>query len=195
MKKRDKNLLIAGTVGVIAGGLAMSMSLMKANPIVSPLKIRVDASGDGNFGTSRTPPYNKHYGIDLEVKTGQKVYAPFSGKIVLIPKALRDKDGYQGVKILADNGLKIDVLYIRPVVKGDTLVKKGDLLGYAQDITKAYSGAMKNHIHIEHFDPQSMSFLNPTSHYFGSSVVGSISEFSFQISPEFYSNYVAHHGE
>ncbi|MBA4849013.1 M23 family metallopeptidase [Emticicia sp. BO119] len=193
MKKRDKNLLIAGAVGIVLGGVGMSLA--GTNDIVSPLKIRVDGEGDGNFGTSRLPPYNKHYGLDLEVKTGQRVYAPFSGTIILIPKALKDKDGYQGVRIMADNGLKIDVLYIKPAVKANTRIKKGDLIGYAQDITKAYSDTMKNHIHIEHFDPKTLTFLNPTSYYFGSSVVGSISEFSFQVSPEFYANYVAHQGE
>lgn len=192
MKKRDK-ILLAGLGGVIAGGLAMNY--MQINAIVSPLKIRVDGEGDGNFGTSRLPPYKKHYGLDLEVKIGQKVYAPFNGTVVLIPKALQDKSGYQGVRIMADNGLKIDVLYIKPSVEANAKIKKGDLIGYAQDITKAYSGSMKNHIHIEHFDPKTLTFLNPTSHYFGSSVVGSIKEYSLQVSPEFYSNYVAHPSE
>ncbi|WP_337045311.1 M23 family metallopeptidase [Emticicia sp. 17c] len=186
-----KKTILLGTAAIAAAaGLAAAMTMKKS--IVSPLKIRVDSAGNGNFGSSRNPPYNKHYGIDLVVTEGQKVYAPMGGSINIIENALSDKKGYKGVRIFAENNLQIDILYISPIVANDMIVKKGQLIGYAQNITKAYNQSMLNHIHVEHYDRYKSLFVNPTPYYFDSYVTASLNESVIEISTEEYQEYVAY---
>ncbi|MBA4849481.1 M23 family metallopeptidase [Emticicia sp. BO119] len=189
MKK--KTLLIATGIAATVAGL---FAFNRKKSIVSPLKIRVDSQGNGNFGASRTG-FGKHYGIDLVVTEGQKVYAPFSGSVNIIENALSDKKGYKGVRIFAENNLQIDVLYIIPAVANNSIVKKGQLIGYAQNITKAYNQSMLNHIHVEHYDRAKSIFLNPTDYYFGSILTASSGKTYLEMTPEEYANYVAHQFE
>lgn len=190
MNKGIKAALIGSLLAI--GTVVAAFARRKNRAIVSPLQIRVDSMGNGNFGTGRSFPYHKHYGIDLRVVTGQKVYAPFSGTVSIIQNAIQGKPGYKGVRIFAEENLQIDVLYIIPAVKANTTVSKGDLIGYAQDIRKAYSSGMLNHIHVEHYDRNQGVFLNPTGYYFGNIKTASLSESFMKMSREEYANYVAH---
>lgn len=173
MKKRTKFIIGGAAVIATVAGLALRGS--KEKTIVSPLKIRKDAAGNGNFGASRTGGYVIHNGIDLVVEMGQPVYAPFSGTVIMIDQALKSQSGYKGVKILTDTELIVDVLYIIPTVAHNDIIKKVQLIGHAQDIRQAYPNAtaMLNHIHVEHWDKNIRKFVNPTSYYFPS-VTGSI---------------------
>lgn len=194
-KKKHNRNIIGVSFFAFVGILAIVFSkIARSSKIVYPLKIRRDEQGDGGFGTSRKPPYNVHYGIDLVVSLGQPVFAPFPGTIKLITKALKDKDGFTGVKIETSNGLLVDVLYITPAVKEGQVVKVGQLIGYAQDITKAYGKIpeMRNHIHVEHYNSLNKQFLNPTSYYFPSLSTGSFEEPYIRVSDDFYNNYIPH---
>ena len=193
-KKQNRNILIFSLVSVVGIILIAFSKVVKPIKIVYPLKIRRDGQGDGGFGASRSAPYKTHYGIDLVVRKGQPVFAPFNGYVKLINQALKDKSGYTGVKIDAQNGLMIDVLYIKPAVNEGQAVYKGDLIGYAQNITAAYSPSpvMLNHIHVEHYDSINKRFLNPTPYYFPSSVLATQQELFIQVSDDFYNNYTPH---
>lgn len=187
---RNRNIL--GVMLVALSGI-LAMLFTKARiKLVYPLKIRRDAQGDGSFGTSRNPPYHIHYGIDLVVQEGQPVFAPFNGQVQRINKALKDKAGYTGVRIDTAGGLQVDVLYIVPVVTTGEVVSMGDLLGYAQDITKAYGSGMINHIHVEHYDSVKKQFMNPTPYYFAGSLTGLIAEAAIQVDDDFYQAYTPH---
>lgn len=168
MKNKTK-LITAGAVG--GGVVLLGMMWRFVRPerkILEKLKIRVDAKGNGNYGSSRTPPYNEHKGIDLIVSPGDKVYAPFAGTAVFLNTVYpNSKATYQGIKIFTDDGkLEVDILYIIPTVKTNDIVKKGQLIGYAQDISIAHSSGMLPHIHVEHKDRATNKFIDPTNYYF-----------------------------
>lgn len=193
-KKQNRNFLIVVLVSITGIILIAFSKVVKPIKIVYPLKIRRDGQGDGGFGTSRSYPYKTHYGIDLVVSQGQPVFAPFGGVVKIVSKALRDKDGYTGVKIETTQNLLIDVLYITPAVKQGQAVKEGQLIGYAQDIRQAYGKIpeMLNHIHVEHYDSINKQFLNPTAFYFPTMVSGSVDQPIIQVSDDFYQNYKPH---
>jgi murein DD-endopeptidase MepM/ murein hydrolase activator NlpD len=126
-------------------------------PVV-PLSIRNDSIGGGYYGAKRGD--DSHKGVDFEVTEGQPIFSPIDGfvkrKSHPYPKDLQ----WNGVLILGDEvingiGIKIDmkIFYMTPLsnIVG-SYVKKGQKIGEAQAISKKYSAAMKNHIHIEAFD-------------------------------------------
>jgi murein DD-endopeptidase MepM/ murein hydrolase activator NlpD len=139
--------------------------------ILSKLQIRVDSQGNGNYGSSRVPPYNQHKGLDLVAIPGEKVYAPFAGTAVFIENAYQaNNKTFQGVKLFTENNLEVDILYINPVIKTNDIVKKGQLIGFAQNITLAHNAGMLPHIHVEHKDRRTNQFIDPTNYYFPNNI-------------------------
>lgn len=164
---KTKTKIIAGLGGSLF--LGMMWSLVKpSRKIVPTLKIRVDTKGNGNYSASRSGGNREHKGIDLVVKPGEKVYSPFSGTLIRLENAyVANGLTFQGVKIFTDDDkLEVDVLYIIPTVATNDKVSKGQLIGYAQDVSAAYGSAMIPHIHVEHKDRLSNQFIDPTNYYF-----------------------------
>lgn len=159
----------------ILGGAAASLFLGLLYSFVKPirkilpnLQIRVDSKGNGNYSASRAGGSREHKGIDLVVKPGEKVYSPFAGTLIRLENAyVAGGLIFQGVKIFTDDDkLEVDILYIIPTVATNQIVSKGQLIGYAQDISAAYGSAMIPHIHVEHKDRASNVFIDPTNYYF-----------------------------
>lgn len=162
--KTQTKIITGAATGLFLG---MMWSLVKpARKILPNLKIRIDAKGNGNYSASRGS--REHKGIDLVVKPGEKVYAPFSGTLIRLENAyVAGGLVFQGVKIFTDdNKLEVDVLYIIPAVATNETVRKGQLIGYAQDVSAAYGSEMIPHIHVEHKDRASNIFIDPTNYYF-----------------------------
>ncbi len=122
-------------------------------PIVSPYqKMRNDSRGDGFFGASRGR--RTHNGLDIVVTSGSAVYSPIEG--VIFRKAYpygttRGNGQWEGLVILGVGdyrGYEVKMFYTRPFVMGD-YVFPGDIVGVAQDISRKYSPAMIDHVHIE----------------------------------------------
>lgn len=138
---------------VILAVLSVIMRKMKnttTGKILSALKIRVDAKGDGHFGASRDGGNRGHNGVDLEVIKGQPVYAPFAGTITKQAYPYADDRKFTGVHLTRPDGLKIKVFYMlpKPGIIGKA-VNAGDEIGRAQAISEKYGAPMKDHIHVE----------------------------------------------
>ncbi len=122
-------------------------------PITSPYqKIRNDSQGDGFFGASRGR--RTHNGIDILVTPGSAVYCPIEGVMLRMAYpygTARGNHQWEGCVIVGVGdyrGYEVKIFYMRPFVIGDYLFP-GDILGIAQDISRKYSPAMMDHLHVE----------------------------------------------
>lgn len=120
-------------------------------PVVQPPRLRVDGSGNGAYGSPRGD--HSHEGVDLLVLPGQQIFSPFEGVVTRVAMPYADDSRWLGLEIAGSGvweGFRTKVFYIEPVVGivGQT-VGRGDLVGYAQDISRKYGGDMKDHIHVE----------------------------------------------
>jgi murein DD-endopeptidase MepM/ murein hydrolase activator NlpD len=122
-------------------------------PVTSPYqKMRNDVKGDGFFGASRGN--RMHNGLDIIITPGSAVYSPIEG--VLFRKAYpygtaHGNEEWEGLVIVGVGdykGYEVKIFYTRPFVIGD-YVFPGDIVGVAQDISRKYSPAMIDHVHVE----------------------------------------------
>jgi len=110
------------------------------------LGIRNDPDGFGWYGAPRGK--RKHQGKDYLCAPGQDIYFPLeSGKITRIAYPYNDHD-YQGVLIEARYiSIKMFYFEVWPHLIGKYL-KRDEVIGMAQDISKKYGGQMEAHIHL-----------------------------------------------
>ena len=114
------------------------------------LYIRSDPWGDGHYGAKRTKPDGTiyyHKGVDLICTPGQEIYAPIDAIYERIVYAYPN-DIYTGC-ILRSLKAVIKLLYFTPSIKVGNKVKRGQVIGVAQDISKRYSDKMTPHNHFE----------------------------------------------
>lgn len=145
-------LLLLTTITVYA------MSKTKRSFFYRKMFVRgCDDGGCGEFGASRGT--RKHLGLDIACIPDEGVVTPFDGKVIRTIDPYGDGQ-YSGLKIKTTQGFVLNVMYMDPIadVVGAT-VRKGDLLGYAQDVSKRYTSGVKPHLHVEielngvHVDP------------------------------------------
>jgi len=109
--------------------------------------IRNDPAGHGHYGASRG---NKvHQGVDDICVPGQGVMAPISGQVSR--KAYPYTDKSYGGLLIQGQRMAVKVFYFEPLpgIVGK-IIKMGDVIGTAQDISKRYPGkGMTPHIHRE----------------------------------------------
>lgn len=65
-----------------------------------------------------------------------------------------DKSEYKSIHIKHDAQTLLKYMYLNPVVKPGDVIKRGDRVGYVQDLTKIYPEtedreAITNHVHFE----------------------------------------------
>ncbi len=120
------------------------------NPIKKGRIRKTDIWGKGQFGTPRGQ--RTHNGLDIAVRPGQDVFAPIDGTVVRIAYPYAKDLSYAGVLIEGNGGHKeytIKIFYIIPsIIMIGKMVKVGDKIGVAQDLTRKYPG-ITNHIHME----------------------------------------------
>ena len=118
-------------------------SILKGKAVV-----RYDEMGDGDWGAKRSGRY--HQGVDLEAPVFTTVYAPMTGIVSHIGQAYEDPDKSALKTIWLETALyRLKVFYVNPYVREKDLVREGDILGAAQDVSKFYGPSMNNHIHVE----------------------------------------------
>jgi len=113
-------------------------------PLVVMKKRGCDPKGCGAYGASRDGGTRIHKGFDVRARKGETVRAPISGMVSVFGTST----GLTGVGI-SNSAEKAKVIYITPKVRTGENVKRGQVIGYAQDITVVYGAEMTNHIHLE----------------------------------------------
>jgi len=108
--------------------------------------VRMDTMGSGIYGASRGGE-KWHNGVDFSATPGQAVKSPIDGKVIR-QVIVYPNDIYYGIEI-RNSKIEICMFYLTPLenVIG-TEIKKGDIVGVAQDISKKYSPKMKPHVHL-----------------------------------------------
>lgn len=127
--------------------------------MVSPTRrgIRSDGAGDGKFNAPRGP--RRHKGVDFLCTPGQDLYMPLEiGKVTRKRYPYANDMDYEGMHVCGFiNNLAIEILmfYCVPTVAYNINYRQGEVIGYAQDISKKYGPPMKPHVHlqIERLDP------------------------------------------
>jgi murein DD-endopeptidase MepM/ murein hydrolase activator NlpD len=114
--------------------------------------IRSDHYGKGHYGAKRGR--RAHRGTDYLATPGQDVFAPISGNIVRVAYPYDDKS-YSGL-VIANQHMAVKLFYLVPSVTSGHHVNKGDVIGFAQDISERYPPPndkkwmiMEPHIHVE----------------------------------------------
>lgn len=138
-------------------------NLLKNNPVIDKFRIQQiaayivdnqksrisDAWGSGQFGAQRNKGERTHNGLDIVVKSGDKIYAPFRGTIIREAVPYKNDKSYRGIVVKGLGewaGFEIKIFYTEGLLSGE--VKKGDVIGTAQDLTIKYP-KITNHIHVE----------------------------------------------
>jgi murein DD-endopeptidase MepM/ murein hydrolase activator NlpD len=169
MTKQEKKWLIAG--GALLGLLLWSTRAKGstasnwASIVHSPV-LRSDTQGDGSFGASRKT--HTHQGVDIEVQEGQTIYAPFSSIVNRIAYPYASDLTWKGVELFGVNewdGYRLKIFYMVPntLLIGQS-VMKGQPIGYAQAISKKYTPAMQDHVHVELW--KGSAVIDPTRYIF-----------------------------
>ncbi|MHA1575549.1 MAG: M23 family metallopeptidase [Alphaproteobacteria bacterium] len=128
------------------------------------LKIRtMDAFGSGKYKASRG--WRRHNGIDIVKKAGSPVRAFSDGVFERISKPYFKESRYVGLFITTTSGETERYFYVRPIIKEKTKVRKGDIIGYVENIARKYDRKgkkMTNHFHYE-VKNKSGKFIDPTN--------------------------------
>jgi len=106
--------------------------------------------GDGHY---LAPRGNRlHRGVDYCVQPYEAVYSPLNGKIIRIAYPYTGDTYYKGILFQTPN-ITLKIFYFSPIesLLGKE-VKAGQIIGYAQDISKKYGKEMLPHIHVEVVD-------------------------------------------
>lgn len=170
-------ITLAGCVGV---GFATASALEPASktpsvsaPAPSPYLMSVanptghtvrgeDRYGAGFFGASRGGGVRSHRGADYVSEPGEPVFAPIGGEVSRIGYAYRGDQRYRFVELInpADNRT-VRVLYVGPSVIVGDILRAGDPIGTAQDLSARYPRGITNHVHVEL--QQSGALADPTT--------------------------------
>lgn len=126
----------------------------KMYPILSPLTIREDSEGSGQYQSNRVSSNHtsrQHNGVDYVCTESQPVYAPFDGILKREYNAYSNSNVWKGVEIISSDekrSAKIMYLKVNQSLIGKEVLR-GQVIGYAQAISKRYNPRMKDHIHFE----------------------------------------------
>lgn len=120
-----------------------------------------DGYGSGAFEASRDGGTRSHNGIDLVTKTGDRIFSPISGTVTRLAYPYADDSRYKGL-VIEGGAYLVKVFYIIPTVAIGSVVKAGQQIATAQDLTVKYPG-ITNHIHLEVY--HNGALINPSTLY------------------------------
>lgn len=106
-----------------------------------------DAHGKGHFHAPRDNGKRKHSGTDIVANPNEPIYSPISGLITRHPFPYGTDLRFKGIEI-KNKDFVVKIFYLNPTIIQGTSVKAGQIIGYAQDLTKKYKGII-NHVHLE----------------------------------------------
>jgi murein DD-endopeptidase MepM/ murein hydrolase activator NlpD len=140
--------------------LAMTIRVRRWGNLVSPMVIRNDAAGSGRFGAPRGR--RSHQGIDILVKEGDPIYAPFTGRFIRKARPYANDSRFDGI-VLHGNGYELKIFYLAPLdsLRPHQMIRQNQLIGIAQGISRKYGGSMRDHLHIEVRRIVGAELLNP----------------------------------
>jgi len=111
--------------------------------------------GAGYFRASRNGGKRKHSGTDYLAEPGEEIYAPVSGVCPRVGFCYSDpkKSQYRLIELLSGPFL-IRIMYVEPGIIEGSMVRRGDIIGRAQNIAMAYPDkegriTMMNHVHMD----------------------------------------------
>ena len=133
------------------------------NYLTSPTQILIgrgkDPTGHGYYGAKRSwKKDGKHHGFDIVTIPGEPIFSCNKGRIRVGNVYSKNKPGKPTMKLVetTDSEHKVKLLYVKPIVKTGQKVEKGEIIGYAQDITDYHTDGefdpdnnMLNHIHAQ----------------------------------------------
>lgn len=128
---------------------AVASTSLPLGPVVNPMTVRVDAGGNGHYGSGRIG--HTHQGTDVVCRPGQSIYAPFSGKVTREAIPYPDDTRWRGMVTVSDAlNYECKLFYCIPAagIIGSS-VERGQLIGYCQAISQKYTSGVTDHIHIE----------------------------------------------
>ena len=140
--------LIIGTLIVVIGFFIVKK--MKISKLVKDFKVRPqDGYGSGKFGSSRDGGKRKHEGVDLLVSENQPIFAPTNLNFVRTSQPYKDDKNLTGGVWKDSDGNELKIFYMKPNTS-KKIFNEGEIIGYAQNVSKKYGSSMKNHIHVEY---------------------------------------------
>ena len=105
-----------------------------------------DVQGEGRYGAPRQGRIHK--GVDYTCVPGQEIRSPINGMIIREAKPYAGEK-YSGMLIQGPHvAVKIFYMKFAPHVKIGSVVRTGDVIGLAQDISEKYKG-ITPHVHLE----------------------------------------------
>lgn len=113
-------------------------------------KIRNDEAGAGHHGAPRGS--RKHNGTDFECDLGQEVISPIDGTVERYSFPYVGDNTYKGL-VIANERMSITMFYLQPTVPEGTVVKAGEVVGHAQDISLKHGGTAHIHLRVNSIDP------------------------------------------
>jgi len=105
-----------------------------------------DKWGEGHFGASRGD--RTHNGVDFCCPAGSAILAPVDGLVTKLGYPYGNDLSFRYVQITTPDGYDHRIFYVNPLVQDGDKVKKDQIIGLAQDLTKRYVG-ITEHIHYE----------------------------------------------
>ncbi|MFN3463300.1 MAG: peptidoglycan DD-metalloendopeptidase family protein [Terricaulis sp.] len=109
-----------------------------------------DVYGAGAFGASRGGGARRHRGADYVAEPGEVVRAPITGIVQRIGFAYRGDERYRYVELTSEDQTRdVRVLYVGPLVQLGAVVRAGEPIGRAQDLSRRYPRGITNHVHVE----------------------------------------------
>ena len=119
-----------------------------------------DCHGSGAWQAPRGS--RKHSGEDIICKKGDHITSDVDGKVTKIGYPYNPGDLNKGhlryVEVTDSNKSRVRYFYIFPTAVKGQEIKKGDILGISQDLTKIYPGI------TQHFHLEIIGYIQPTKY-------------------------------